>query len=63
MQEHGLDHNYKASMGVASRVPRFGGLAGEVIESVGSGLALAGGPYLLERYRLGRAVTAYRGLE
>jgi hypothetical protein len=33
-------------MGVASRVPRLGRLAGEVIELVKPGLALAGGPYL-----------------
>ena len=32
-------------MRIASRVPRFGGPAGEIIESVRSGLALAGGPY------------------
>ena len=34
-------------MGVASRVPRLGRLAGEVIESVKPGLVLTGGLYLL----------------
>jgi hypothetical protein len=36
-------------MGVASRVPKFGGLAGKVIESVRPGLALAWGSIFIRK--------------
>jgi hypothetical protein len=48
-------------MGVASRVPRFGRLAGEVIKLVKSRLALAGGLYLLEKISAWPRSTTYRG--